>query len=102
MSLDGAKGRQPASLNALGIDDQDYPREAIRRNIQGRVVVRIDVNAEGRPTACAPVASSHTAVIDAAACHAAMSRGRFRPGLDANGAPTASQIVTTVTFFIPS
>jgi TonB family protein len=93
--------RRPVSLNALGIDDQDYPREAIRQNIQGRVVVRIDVSAQGRATACAAVASSHTHVIDAAACNAALTRARFRPALDANGLPTAAQIVTTVTFLMP-
>jgi TonB family protein len=93
--------RRPVSLNALGLDDQDYPQEAIQRNIQGRVVVRIDVSAQGRPTACAPVASSHTPAIDAAACHAAMTRGRFTPALDANGRPTPSQIVTTATFLMP-
>jgi TonB family protein len=94
--------RRPAvSTNDLGVEPEDYPREAIRQNIQGRVVVRIDVSAEGRATACAAVASSRTRVIDAAVCQAAMTRGRFTPALDANGVPTHSQIITTVTFFMP-
>lgn len=93
-----ALSRHPRALNALGISDQDYPREALRRDLQGRVVVRVDVGADGRATACAPVASSHTPVIDAAACHAALSRGRFRPALDAAGEPVPAQFVTTVTF----
>jgi TonB family protein len=92
--------RHPVAINALGINDQDYPREAIRQNIQGRVVVRVDVSAEGRVTSCAPVSTSHTPVIDAAACHAAMTRGRFTPALNGAGQPTAAQFITTVTFVI--
>lgn len=92
--------RHPVAINDLGISDRDYPREAIMQNIQGRVVVRVDVSAEGRATTCAPVSTSHTPVIDAAACHAAMTRGRFRPALDAAGQPTAAQFITTVTFLI--
>jgi TonB family protein len=94
--------RRPVSVNALGMSDQDYPQSAIQQNTQGRVIVRVDVSAQGRATACAAVASSHTAAIDAAACHAAMTRGRFRPALDANGLPTASQIVTAVRFLLPN
>ena len=95
-----ALSRHPRALNALGIGDQDYPREAIRQNLQGRVVVRLNISAEGRATACAPVASSHTPVIDAAACNAALRRGRFRPALNAAGEPTAAQYVTTVSFLM--
>jgi TonB family protein len=93
--------RRPASTNAMGISDADYPAGAIRRNIEGRVVLRVEVNEVGRATACAPVATSHTPEIDAAACHAVLTRGRFTPALDARGEPTASQIINTITFILP-
>lgn len=92
--------QHPRAINALGISDQDYPREALRQNVQGRVVVRVNVSAEGRAIACAPVATSRTPVIDAAACNAALRRGRFHPALNAAGEPTAAQFVTTVTFLM--
>jgi len=93
--------RRPASTNGSGITSYDYPNEAVRQHIQGRVVMRILVSAEGRATACVPVASSHAPLLDNAACHAVLSRGRFTPALDAAGRPTAAQFITSVAFFMP-
>ena len=95
-----AQGRHPAALNRLGIDDRDYPSQAIDRSLEGRVIVRVNIDAEGRPTACAPVVSSNVRPMDNAACHAAMTRGRFVPALDAAGAPTAAQYVTSIMFLM--
>jgi TonB family protein len=93
--------RRPVSTNSNGIDSYDYPHQAVVQNIQGRVVMRILVSAEGRATACVPVATSHTPIFNDAACHAVLTRGRYVPALDAAGHPTAAQFVTTVAFFMP-
>jgi len=93
--------RRPVSTNANGIDSHDYPHEAVRQNIQGRVVMRILVSAEGRATACTPVATSRSPMIDDAACRAVLNRARFVPALDAGGQPTAAQIITWMVFFMP-
>ena len=95
-----ALSRHPRALDA-GISDMDYPIQAIRQNQQGRVVMRVEVSAQGRATACVPVATSHTPTIDAAACNAVMTRGRFEPALNAAGQPIAAQFITTVSFFMP-
>ena len=63
--------------------------------------MRLTVSADGRATACAPVATSHHPRFDEAACRAALSRARFTPALDAAGQPVAAQIVTSVTFLPP-
>lgn len=96
-----ALSRHPRTLNAGGVSDLDYPMQAVRQNRQGRVVMRIEVSAEGRATACVPVATSRTPTIDAAACNAVMTRGRFEPALDAAGQPTAAQFITAASFFTP-
>lgn len=95
-----ALSRHPRILNALGISSRDYPAAALWMRQQGRVIVRIDVDAAGRPTACVPVATSRIPEMDAAACGAAMTRGRFEPALDAAGRPTAGQTVTAVAFIM--
>ncbi|WP_395614537.1 energy transducer TonB [Allosphingosinicella sp.] len=97
-----ALGKRPDSPNGLGLTIDDYPAEALRQANQGRVVMRIDVSAAGRPTACLPVASSGSPAIDAAACHRAMSdRAQYMPALDADGHPVAARVVFMATFRLP-
>jgi TonB family protein len=93
--------RRPLTTNGFGITAADYPVDALHERQQGRVVMRLTVSADGRATACAPVASSRDPRFDDAACRAALSRARFTPALDAAGQPVAAQIVTSVTFLPP-
>jgi len=93
--------RRPFTTNGFGLTMADYPPDALREHWQGRVVVRLNVSADGRATACTPVATSAHPAFDAAACRAALDRGRFTPALDAAGQPVAAQIVTSVTFLPP-
>jgi TonB family protein len=90
----------PATTNHFGVSSYDYPSQAIRSSSEGRVVVRVDVSAEGRAAACMPVAPSGSAALDAASCQAILARARFRPARGADGRPTAARIVTTVTWLI--
>lgn len=57
----------------------EYPAFARRRNIEGTVLVRIDVGANGEPTSCTVVASSGCTSLDFAAL-AAARRWRFVNG----------------------
>jgi TonB family protein len=93
--------RRPLTTNGFGLTMADYPPDALREHWQGRVVMRLNVSADGRATACTTVATSTHPAFDAAACRAALDRARFTPALDASGQPVAAQIVTSVTFLPP-
>lgn len=55
-----------------------YPRAARRDNIQGRVVMRVRVSADGRPLDAEVAVSSGSALLDRAAL-AALTACRFVP-----------------------
>jgi protein TonB len=69
----------------------DYPAFARRRNIEGTVLVRIDVDASGTATHCAVVASSGCTSLDFAAL-AAARRWRFVNGPGSVEVPFVFQI----------
>jgi TonB family protein len=91
-----ALSQRPATTNRLGLDSRDYPPAALRMAIEGRVLVRIAVSAQGRATDCAPVATSGSPVIDATTCRVALMRARFRPARDAEGRAVAARAVFAV------
>jgi len=90
--------RRVQGNNGLGFTSNDFPPEMLDSVSQARVVLRIDVSATGRATACAAVASSGSAAIDRRACAVVMERSRFTPALDAAGAPTATRAVFVINF----
>ena len=94
--------QRPHSTNLYGLRADDYPISALRAGIQGRVIVRIALDAEARPTECVAVASSGNEAIDAATCRAVRSRGRFLPALDARGQATAAPFIAVVVWRLPS
>ena len=96
-----ALSRRPSSTNSLGLTPNDYPTEAVNRNEQGRVAVRIAVGADGRASECVVVASSGSRALDATTCRVALSRGRFEPGLDAGGRPVATRAIFLTGFAMP-
>lgn len=94
--------QRPTTTNLFGLRSGDYPTAALRRATQGRVIVRIDVGAEGRATACATMATSGSAEIDSTTCRVILRRALFRPAIDAAGRRVAARTVSTVTWLIPS
>lgn len=96
-----ALSKRPRSPNMLGYRTDDYPRGALARRTQGRVILRIMINAAARAEECTVVATSGDAQIDRRSCEVAMARGRFEPGLDAAGRPVAIAAVFQVTWRIP-
>jgi len=93
--------QRPASTNLFGLDSNDYPPAALRTATQGRVIVRIDVSAEGRAADCATVATSGNAEIDATTCRVIRRRARFRPAIDGAGRRVAARTISTVTWLVP-
>jgi len=76
---------EPAGNPGLWFSNDDYPAEARRRNQQGRVQMRLKIDPNGMPRACAIVASSGSVSLDNATCDLAMRRARFAPPLGADG-----------------
>ena len=96
-----ALSRRPSSTNALGLRPDDYPRDAVSSNAQGRLVMRITVTPRGRAADCVVVASSGRRDFDRTACRAALTHGRFTPGLDAAGRPVEVRDVFMTGFALP-
>jgi hypothetical protein len=90
--------RRPEGINGLGFTTDDFPPEMLSSASQARVVLRVDVSADGRATACVPVAGTGSIAIDRRACAVVMERARFTPALDAAGAPVAARAVFLVNF----
>jgi len=69
------------------IRESDYPRDAARRRLSGRVFVRYTVGTNGRVTDCAVTRSSGVPSFDEATCRLIMQRFRYEPARDAAGRP---------------
>ncbi len=67
------------------VTTNDYPSRALRQERQGTTAFRLDVNIDGKPTACSVTGSSGHADLDAATCKALLRRARFRPIADGGG-----------------
>ena len=74
----------------------NYPRRALRRGIEGTVMVRVDVGPDGVPTSVGISRSSSSRELDRAAIEA-VERWRFRPAM-ADGRPTVGTVVVPIDF----
>ena len=90
-----ASGYRPPEL--IGGDDLVYPPEAARRGIEGQVVVRYDVTAEGNVTNAAVVGAVPPGVFEEAALRAVRS-WRFRPSVEHGKRIRAPRRESAVTF----
>ena len=77
-----------------------YPRMAQRLGEEGRVLLRVTVGADGRPTAATVAKSSGSEHLDRAGIETVM-RWRFKPGTR-GGAPEAMSVLQPVDFKLPS
>ena len=73
-----------------------YPSDALRNNETGKVVVRIEVGADGEPTAVSIVTRSGSRSLDRAAVQAA-KRWRFRPAQQ-DGRAVAAAVEVPIVF----
>ncbi len=67
--------------------DKDYPLDAKRAGAQGRVSIRVGIDAKGRITDCTILTSSGNASLDAVTCASVRARGRFSVQKGADGKP---------------
>lgn len=78
----------------------DYPARALRYEQSGTVAITVTVTPEGKATNCVVTKSSGNPLLDRAACENIEGKARFKPALDENGQPRASQYSTKITFRI--
>jgi len=74
-----------------------YPASALRRGESGTVVLRVQVDAEGRAGDVEIVERSGSRELDRAAAEAAL-RWRFRPARDGEGRPLPGEAIVPVEF----
>jgi protein TonB len=87
----------PRPVSGLaGNREPDYPPAALRRRLQGTVVLRVDVTADGAPQTLAVRTSSGHAVLDEAAL-AAVRLWRFHPATR-GGVPIAAPAEVPIRF----
>ncbi len=85
-------GGTPARLIHGAITGRDYPPEARRAGVEGKLTTRYDIDAKGRITRCYVTAPSGSDLLDAATCRLVITRYRFAPARDGAGTPVEDTI----------
>lgn len=70
----------------------DYPTVALHRRLEGTAEAEVDIDATGKVTNCRVTKSSGHEVLDKATCKSIAKRGKFVPGVGADGKPAATTI----------
>ncbi|MEA3029289.1 MAG: hypothetical protein QOG13_614 [Sphingomonadales bacterium] len=83
------------------LSDLDYPVEAIRAGVQGRVTFILEVSPTGIVTDCHIVSSSGSDLLDRTTCRLMTERPRFAPARDAAGNATTDYVTSTVVWRLP-
>lgn len=86
----GGGGTRPVKIAGDINSARDYPIASRDLRLDDHVVIWLTVGTDGRPTACKVARASRDAAADAITCRLALERFRFRPALDANGAPVVA------------
>lgn len=80
------------------VTEDDYPVEAVNAEEEGRVGIRVGVNAQGRVTSCSVASSSGSASLDKATCALVSGRARYEPARDSEGRPVESEDQRVITW----
>lgn len=89
-------GRGDREARPIAPQPPDYPQAALRGGVQGTVIVRVDIGADGRPTRVDIARSSGSRELDRAA-QRAVEGWRFEPALK-RGRPVSSVLEVPVEF----
>lgn len=74
----------------------DYPPEAVHGGAQGRTLMLLTIDIDGRISKCVPFGRSGNAAIDKASCSTYTRRGRFNPAIGKDGRPMVSYYIGRV------
>ena len=99
----GGKSRPAEPQNNPGgwIRSADYPRDLVRKGMEGTVAFRLTVDKQGVATNCHIEATNRPQMFDDTVCLALLRRAKFHPAMDAEGKPQASYYVNRVHFQMP-
>lgn len=81
LTINSSSFAEPALLKAM---PPEYPRAAERREIEGFVIVSIDVDADGKVAAVSVVEADNPGIFDSSAVRA-VERWKFEKGQPATG-----------------
>ncbi|MFC3173088.1 energy transducer TonB [Novosphingobium bradum] len=86
----GGSGTRPVKIAGDINSARDYPIASREARLGDHVVIWLTVGTDGRASACKVARASRDPAADAITCRLAMERFRFRPALDASGAPVVA------------
>ena len=95
-AADVAKGVRDVGAQAKYMSPPVYPKSAFDQGISGKVVLQVNVNAEGRAAGVAVISSTPAGVFDAVSV-AAARQWTFEPARR-NGKPVPSALKIPLTF----
>lgn len=94
---DGAEKTAPrASQDSRLLNPPTYPKDALAKDVSGKVVLLVDIDAKGNPTAIAVKSAEPAGVFEDEAAAAAWN-WKFNPAIE-DGKPVASQVLVPVHF----
>ena len=100
-AVNKSRGARPKGQGSWAARIQEnYPSAALRKEIEGRVGVRVTVTPDGRVGACSVSSSSGSGDLDSAACEGMQRYARFEPALDSAGNPTTGSFSTSIVYKI--
>lgn len=80
---------------------KDYPLSAMQKGDQGNVVVKFDIDVDGRAKNCELDISTGFKSLDSVPCHLIEKRARFKPALGSDHMPVVAKGRYSVAFWIP-
>lgn len=99
----GVREPKPRPLNeGPWFATSDYPAEALKGHLEGKVGFALDVAVDGTVTACHIVSSSGHTVLDDATCALLRGRAHFKPALNPDGVPVPSNYTNSVDWMLPT
>lgn len=82
------------------VQADDYPLEAAKFGLAGKVRFRLDIDPQGHVTGC-EILQSAGPVLDAVSCRVLVKRARFEPARGSSGQAAASTYESQITWAVP-
>lgn len=99
----GRAGRpKPKGNMASWVTTDDYPTEALQRELGGTVIVVLTMDSTGVPEKCNVAVSSKVPALDAQTCAVLVRRARYQPVTDEAGNHVSASTVERVRWIVPT
>lgn len=103
-AIQDALASKPEPLSPPGswLSDSDYPLAALMRGANGLVRFRLDIDTEGKVSACHVLKNVQSPDFEKITCKQIRKYAQFKPALDASGKTASSYYVNTVRYVMAS